>query len=87
MGEVRKRVRENQIGMATTQNRIDYLRAQIIALQAEGLRPIADNGESDFTKLQEQIEELKQQQRDTLQQLAQYDHQLAAQELSTVPAL
>lgn len=75
---IRKDVRTVGMNFAITQARVDQLRAQIIALQAEGLRPVADNGESEQTSLLQQQEELEKQRREILQQMARYDEQLRA---------
>lgn len=74
--DIRQRVRKVEVERLTTQNRIDYVRAQIIALQADGVRPVADDGDSELAALQEQVKELEQQQRDVLHQIAQYDFQI-----------
>ena len=50
--------------------------AQIIALQADGLRPIAGNGDSEQAAIEQQISELEQQRRKVLLQMAQFDEQL-----------
>ena len=75
-GDIRQRVRQIQIDYALVQNRVDNLRAQIISLQAEGLRAVSDDGQADQTLLREQIEQLEAQQRDQQLQLAQYDQQI-----------
>jgi len=74
--DIRQRVRKVEVERLTTQNRIDYVRAQIIALQADGIRPVADDGDSELTALQAQVKELEQQQREVLHQIAQYDFQI-----------
>lgn len=75
-GQVRQDVRTTTIEQAVLQARVDYLRAQIIALQAEGLRPSSDNGQTEQTTLQQQQEDLEAQRRDILQQMAHLDEQL-----------
>ena len=75
---IRKDVRTVAMDYAITQARVDQLRAQIIALQAEGLRPVADNGEAEQASLRLQQEELERQRREILQQIARYDEQLRA---------
>ncbi|MBR1755102.1 MAG: hypothetical protein IJ754_02540 [Bacteroidaceae bacterium] len=77
---IRERVRKVQLDQATTEARVDYLRAQIIALQAEGLRPISGNGDAEHKALKEKLAELERQQRDLLQQLAQHELRLQAHE-------
>ena len=74
--DIRQRVRKVEVERLTTQNRIDYVRAQIIALQADGIRPVADDGDNELAALQEQVKELEQQQREVLHQIAQYDFQI-----------
>lgn len=73
---IRQRVRENVMALTTTQAAVDRLRAQIISLQAEGLRPMADNGEAEHEALQAQLDELEQQRRSIMQQLAHQDELL-----------
>lgn len=70
---IRQKVRENIIEQAVTQSRVDRLRAQIIALQADGLRPISGDGENEQEQLRTQQEELEQRRRATQQQIARYD--------------
>ena len=74
--EIRRRVREITMQQTTTQQRVDRLRSQIISLQADGLRPIADNGENEQEALQAQLDELEEQRRKILQQIARLDEQL-----------
>lgn len=78
--EIRQRVREIILEQTTTQARVDRLRSQIISLQADGLRPIADNGEGEQNTLQSQLDELEQQRRSILQQIARLDEQLRLHE-------
>jgi uncharacterized protein involved in exopolysaccharide biosynthesis len=59
---------------------VDRLRSLIISLQADGLRPIADSGDNEQDALQTQLEELEQQRRKILQQLANLDEQLRLHE-------
>ena len=72
-GSIRQQVRENTIEQAVTQSRVDRLRAQIIALQADGLRPISDDGENEQEQLRTQKEELEQRRRAIQLQIARYD--------------
>lgn len=74
--EIRKRVRETTLQQTMTQARVDRLHSQIISLQADGLRPIADNGEAEEESLRGQLFELEQQRRKILQQIAHLDEQL-----------
>lgn len=74
--DARQRIRSNLLEMSITQARVDNLRAQIIALQADGLRPIAGNGDSEQAAIEQQISELEQQRRKVLLQMAQFDEQL-----------
>lgn len=78
--EIRKNTREIAIESATTQAKADHLRAQIIALQAEGIRPNIENGDEEQKKLCLQQEEVEQQRRDILRQTAHLDEQLRAHE-------
>lgn len=78
--EIRQRVRAVTIDQAITQARVDRLRSLIISLQADGLRPIADNGDNEQEALRAQLEELEQQRRKILQQLANLDEQLRLHE-------
>ena len=84
---IRQQVRDKQIDIATTQNRIDYLRSQIIALQAEGIRAVSENRDGEQLAIQEQLNELEQEQRKTLLQLAQYDLKLRAHEQASEQSL
>ena len=74
--EVRHRVREITLALAITQARVDRLRSQIISLQADGLRPIADNGDNEQEALQAQLDELEGQRREILQHIARFDELL-----------
>lgn len=74
--EIRRRVRDIIMQQTTTQQRVDRLRSQIISLQADGLRPIADNGDNEQETLQAQLDELEEQRRKILQQIARLDEQL-----------
>lgn len=78
--ETRKVVRETAIEAAVTQARVDYLRTQIIALQAEGVRPNVNNRDQEQQNLRTQQEELEKQRRQILQQLAHLDERLHAHE-------
>ena len=78
--DIRQRVRAVTIDQAITQARVDRLRSLIISLQADGLRPIADSGDNEQDALQTQLEELEQQRRKILQQLANLDEQLRLHE-------
>lgn len=81
--EVRKAVRETSLEADITQARVDYLRAQIIALQAEGIRPDPEHGGEEQQNLRQQQEELEQQRRTILGQIAHLDEQLRAHELAS----
>ena len=82
-GEKRSRLRQIQVDYAVVQNRVDNLRAQIISLQAEGMRAVSDDGQSELALLRDQIEQLEEQQRDQQLQLAQLNQQLRAHEQAT----
>lgn len=77
---IRERVRSVILDQSITQARIDYLRAQVIALQAEGLRPISDDGDTERCNLLEKLRDLEQQLRSVMQQQAQYEFRLQAHE-------
>ncbi|MBQ9284723.1 MAG: hypothetical protein IJ209_00335 [Bacteroidaceae bacterium] len=74
--DTRRRVRQNSLQIALLQARIDNLRAQIIELQANGLRPVAGNGETEQALINQQIEELEGQRREVLMQIAKADETL-----------
>ena len=78
--DIRQRVRETTIEAETTQARLEYLRTQIIALQAEGIHPTKDAEGQEQQIIAEQLEELEQQRRNILQQIAHYDELLRAHE-------
>ena len=84
---IRQQVRDKQIDIATTQNRVDYLRSQIISLQAEGIRAVSEDRDAEQLAIQEQLNELEQEQRKTLLQLAQYDLKLRSHEQATEQSL
>ena len=75
---IRQEVRTVAQEQAVTQARVDHLRAQIIELQAEGLRSISDDGQSEQAVLQRQLEELEQQRRTILKEIARNDQLLWA---------
>ncbi len=81
--ETRRRVRHNELQIALLQARIDILRAQIIELQANGLRPVAGNGEAEQKQLDMQIEELENQRREVLMQIAKADEALLRHQQTT----
>ena len=74
--ELRQQLHELTLQQATTQARIDNLRAELIVLQTEGLQPVSGNGEEEYFTLLKQQDELEQQRRHAMEQLAQYDTQL-----------
>ena len=76
--DIRQEVRTVAQEQAVTQARVDYLRAQIIELQAEGLRSISDDGQSEQAVLQRQLDELEQQRRNILKDIARDDQRLWA---------
>lgn len=81
--DTRRQVRQNAQQIALLQARVDYLRAQIIELQANGLRPVAGNGEAEQHQLTQQIEELEQQRREVLMQIAKADEALLRHQQTT----
>ena len=82
-GQIRKQVRDNSMQIAILQARVDNLRAQIIALQANGLRPVSGNGEAEQDLLSKQIEELETKRRDVLMQIAKADEMLLRHQQAT----
>lgn len=72
----RQQVRANSQQIAILQARTDNLRAQIIALQANGLRPVSGNGEAEQAQLEQQIQDLEAKRRDVLMQIAKADEAL-----------
>ncbi len=78
--ELRNTTRSIAIEQAVLQARVDHLRAQIIAIQAEGLRPDSADFETQQTALQQQQDELEGQRRSILQQIAHYDEILSVHE-------
>ena len=82
-GQIRKQVRDNSMQIAILQARVDNLRAQIIALQANGLRPVSGNGEAEQDQLAKQIEELESKRRDVLMQIAKADETLRRHQQTT----
>ena len=81
--QIRKQVRDNSMQIAILQARVDNLRAQIIALQANGLRPVSGNGEAEQDQLAKQIEELESKRRDVLMQIAKADETLRRHQQTT----
>lgn len=86
-GPVREDVRETTLKQAVTQARVDYLRAQVIALQAEGSLASTEGGENEQAVIQQQIQELEQQRRNILQKMAQSDEKLRLHEQAALAAL
>ena len=78
--ELREHVRKVLDEQSMTEARVDYLRAQIIALQAEGMRTLSDDGDTERKALQVKLSELEQQQRELLKQIVQYELRLQAHE-------
>lgn len=83
--EIRHNVRAVTMEQTITQARVDRLRSQIISLQADGLRPIADNGDAEEEMLQGQLDDLEQQRRKILQQIAHLDEQLKMHQQTEKP--
>ncbi|MCR5819461.1 MAG: hypothetical protein K6F94_00720 [Bacteroidaceae bacterium] len=82
-GELRRQIRSISLEHALTQARVDDLRAEIIALQAEGMQPVADDGSAEQDSLRSQLAELELQRRDILMQIAHYDELLNAHQKAT----
>lgn len=80
--EVRKTVREVALEMAIVQARVDNLRNQIIALQAEGIRPNKEDFDRSYEDLRQQEEQLDQKRRNILLQIAQLEQRLHVHELT-----
>ena len=78
--ELRHQVRDIALEQATTQAKVDSIRAEIVELQAEGTRMNADNGEEEQARLRQQQETLEKQRQEILRQIAQYEEQLRAHE-------
>ncbi len=85
-GSTRQDIRKLSTEQAITQSRVDNLRAEIIALQAEGLRPLIADGTEEMQRLNEEQAALEAQRREVLAQMAHHEQQLRAHELSqTMP--
>jgi len=78
--DIRKNVREISLQAAITQARVDHLKAQIIALQAEGVHPNISDIDQEMQSLQQQQEELEAGRREILRQMAHLDEQIRAHE-------
>ena len=78
--ELRSQIRAIALEQALVQARVDELRAEIIALQAEGMQPVAEDGRAEQDLLQAQLLDLERQRRDILKQIAHYDELLDAHE-------
>ena len=78
--DIRRSVREIILETAITQARVDHLRAQIIALQAEGVHPDSNHFDQEQLSLSTQQEELEKQRREILKQIANLDEKLRAHE-------
>ncbi|MBQ7494156.1 MAG: hypothetical protein IJT75_00070 [Bacteroidaceae bacterium] len=78
--DTRDTIRDTTIKQAVVQARVEHLRAQIIALQAEGLRVTSTDGAAEQTSMQQQQEDLETQYKAILQQQAHYDELLKAHE-------
>ena len=83
--DVRQQVRDIALEQATTQAKVDSIRAEIVELQAEGAKMDPDNGDQEQERLQQQQESLEKQRQEILRQIAQYEEQLRAHE--TVSAI
>ena len=79
---LRTDIRELKINLSVTQARIEHLRAELVALQAEGMNVSLDNAETEREALRTQAEELMAQQRSITQQMARYDEQLRWHEIA-----
>ena len=81
-GATRKAIRDIALEQALTQARVDSISAEIVALQAEGLRPLVADGTEEQAHLRAEQEQLEQQRRAILAQMADYEQQLHAHELA-----
>ena len=77
---IRKNVREISLQTAITQARVDHLKAQIIALQAEGVHPNISDIDQEMQNMQQQQEELEARRREILRQMSHLDEQIRAHE-------
>ena len=68
--KTREQVRSTRIEAMLEQTRVDSLRSAIVALQAEGMRPAAEDEVEAMETLVAQQEQLEKQRRETLMQLA-----------------
>ncbi|MCR4994635.1 MAG: hypothetical protein K6A32_04530 [Bacteroidales bacterium] len=85
--DIRKRVREVVQEQSVVQARVDRLHSLIISLQADGLRPVADDGSNEEELLQGKIDDLEQKRRAVLQQMAHFDEQLKLHQQTARPNL
>lgn len=81
-GTTRQAIRDIALEQAITQARVDNLRAEIIALQAEGLRPLVADGTEEQAHLRAEQEALEEQRRSILAQMADYERQIRTHELA-----
>ncbi len=80
--QLRDEIRSATIAQSLTQAKVDSLRAELVALQAEGININSDNAESEQLRLKTLAEGLEAQQRSITQQIANYDEQLRRHELA-----
>lgn len=85
-GPLRKTIRDISLEHAITQARVDNLRAEVIALQAEGLRPFASDGSEEQEHLLAELRELEEQRRIVLTQMADYEQQLRCHNMASQKA-
>ena len=76
--ELRRQVRDIILEQATTQAKVDSIKAEIIELQAEGTRIDTDNGQQEQELLHQQQDTLEAQRQEILQQIAHFEEQLKA---------
>lgn len=79
---LRTDIRELKINLTVTQSRVEHLRAELVALQAEGMNVSLEEAEAEREALRTQAEELLSQQRSITQQMARYDEQLRWHEIA-----
>ncbi|MBO4906264.1 MAG: hypothetical protein J5486_04405 [Bacteroidaceae bacterium] len=80
--DVRTQVREVDMAQALTQTKVDGIRAELVALQAEGTNINTDSVEEEIKRLHAQADELWARQREIMQQMVRYDEQLRWHEIA-----
>ena len=78
--EVRKNVKDLTEDYIATRARLDFLRADIIAMQSDGVTPIEGDGNKELESLRRQVEDLELKRKQVLQQLGHYEDMLLKHE-------